>query len=294
MARSFYRDKIALITGGSRGLGLQIARGICARGGKVALLARDADELASAKTDLDHFGTEVLTIQCDLLESAQIQSAVQQALQRFGRIDILINNAGVIEIGPVEHLQLKDFDRAMRIHFWAPYVLQLLIVPQMRGIGGGRIVNISSIGGRIAVPHMASYCASKFALAGFSDAIRTELARDRIYVTTVTPGLMRTGSHVHANFKGDHAAEYRWFRWSLKIPFASISIHRAARKVLAACRRGSSNLIMPVSTYFIIAANGVFPSLTAHIMTLFNRTLPTRVSQEGNEARSGLAISAGK
>ena len=294
MARSFYRDKIALITGGSRGLGLQIARGICARGGKVALLARDADELASAKTDLDHFGTEVLTIQCDLLESAQIQSAVQQALQRFGRIDILINNAGVIEIGPVEHLQLKDFDRAMRIHFWAPYVLQLLIVPQMRGIGGGRIVNISSIGGRIAVPHMASYCASKFALAGFSDAIRTELARDRIYVTTVTPGLMRTGSHVHANFKGDHAAEYRWFRWSLKIPFASISIHRAARKVLAACRRGSSNLIMPVSTYFIIAANGVFPSVTAHIMTLFNRTLPTRVSQEGNEARSGLAISAGK
>ena len=294
MARSFYRDKVALITGGSRGLGLQIARGICARGGKVALLARDADELARAKTDLDHFGTEVLTIQCDLLESAQIQSAVQQSLQRFGKIDILINNAGVIEIGPVEHLQLKDFDRAMRIHFWAPYVLQLLIVPHMRVIGGGRIVNISSIGGRIAVPHMAAYCASKFALAGFSDAIRTELARDNIYVTTVTPGLMRTGSHVHANFKGDHAAEYRWFRWSLKIPFASISIHRAARKVLAACRRGSSNLIMPVSTYFIIAANGVFPSLTAHIMTLFNRTLPTRVSQEGNEARSGLAISAGK
>ena len=294
MARSFYQNKVALITGGSRGLGLQIARGICARGGKVALLARDADELASAKTDLDRFGTEVLTVQCDLLESAQIQSAVQQALNRFGKIDILINNAGMIEVGPLEHLQLKDFDRAMRVHFWAPYVLQLLIVPHMRAKGGGRIVNICSIGGRIAVPHMASYCASKFALAGFSDAIRAELARDKIYVTTVTPGLMRTGSHVHANFKGDHAAEYRWFRSSLKIPFASISIQRAARKVLVACRRGSPNLIMPVSTYFIIAANAVFPSLTAHIMTLFNRSLPTRVSQEGNEARSGLAIRAGK
>ena len=294
VAHSFYRDKVALITGGSRGLGLEIARGICVRGGKVAILARDADELASAKTDLDRLGTEVLTVQCDLLESAQIQSAVQQALQRFGKIDILINNAGVIEVGPLEHLQLKDFDRAMRIHFWAPYVLQLLIVPQMRAKGGGRIVNISSIGGRIAVPHMASYCASKFALAGFSDAIRAELARDKIYVTTVTPGLMRTGSDVHANFKGDHAAEYRWFRSSLKIPFASISIHRSAQKVLAACRRGSSNLIMPVSTYFIIAANAVFPSLTAYIMALFNRTLPRRVSQEGNEARSGLAIRAGK
>src|SRR5438552_2301953 len=294
MAHSFYRDKVALITGGSRGLGLQIARGICARGGKVALLARDADELASAKTDLDRFGTELLTIQCDLLESAQIQSAVQQALQRFGKIDILINNAGIIEVGPLEHLQLRDFDRAMRIHFWAPYVLQLLIVPHMRAKGGGRIVNISSIGGRIAVPHMASYCASKFALAGFSDAIRAELARDKIYVTTVTPGLMRTGSHVHANFKGDHAAEYRWFRGSLKIPFASISVERAARKILNSCGRGKRNLIMPFSAYLIIAANAVFPNLMAHMMSLFNRSLPARVSQSGNEARSGEEIVRGK
>src|SRR5438067_8347365 len=221
MARSsFFKDKVALITGGSRGLGLELARQICARGAKVALIARDAEELARAKADLDRVATDVLTTQCDLLETAQIQSAVQQTLQRFGKIDILINNAGIIEIGPIEHMQLKDFDRAMRLHFWAPFILQLLIVPQMRAKGGGRIVNISSIGGRIAVPHMASYCASKFALAGFSDAIRAELARDKVYVTTVTPGLMRTGSDVHANFKGDHAAEYRWFRSSMKIPFA--------------------------------------------------------------------------
>src|SRR5437016_11956196 len=260
MSRSFYKDKIGLITGGSRGLGLEIARQICARGGKVALLARDADELARAKSELDRFATDVLTIQCDLLESAQIQAAVQQALQHFRKIDILINNAGIIEIGPLAHLQLKDFDRAMRLHFWAPYILQLLIVPQMRAKGGGRIVNISSIGGRIAVPHMAAYSASKFALAGFSDAIRAELARDDILVTTVTPGLMRTGSHIHAKFKGDHAAEYKWFDWSRKIPFASISMDRAARKILTACRRGSPTLVMPVSAYLIIAANAVFPN----------------------------------
>src|SRR6202162_2589011 len=102
---SFFKDKIALITGGSRGLGLEIARQICARGGKVALIARNPDELARAKTDLDRFATEVLTIQCDLLETAQIQSAVQQTLQRFGRIDILINNAGIIEVGPLAHMQ---------------------------------------------------------------------------------------------------------------------------------------------------------------------------------------------
>jgi short-subunit dehydrogenase len=195
MAPFSYRDKVALITGGSRGLGLEIARQICARGAKVALVARDPAELARAKTELDRLATEVLTIQCDLLESAQIQSAVQQTLQRFGRIDILINNAGMIEVGPIEHMQLKDFERAMRLHFWAPFILYLLVVPQMRSKGGGRIVNISSVGGKIAVPHMAPYSASKFALTGFSDASRAELARDNISVTTVAPGMMRTGCH---------------------------------------------------------------------------------------------------
>lgn len=289
MPRFSYRDKIALITGGSRGLGLEIARQICAREGKVALIARDPNELGRAKTDLDHFAAEILTIQCDLLETAQIQSAVQQTLQRFGKIDILINNAGIIEIGPVEHMQLKDFDRAMRLHFWAPFIFYLLVAPQMRA-NGGRIVNISSIGGRIAVPHMATYSASKFALTGFSDAIRTELARDNILVTTVTPGLMRTGSHIHAKFKGDHSAEYKWFDWSRKIPFASISVERAARKILSACGRGKPNLVMPCSAYFIIAANALFPNLIARVMKIVNRSMPPRVSKSGDEARSGAEV----
>ena len=290
----FFNDKVALISGGSRGLGLEIARQICAHGGKVALIARDPDELATAKSGLERFATEVLTIRCDLLDSAQVQAAVQQMLQHFGKIDILINSAGIIEIGPLAHMQLKDFDRAMRLHFWAPFILQLLIVPQMRSKGGGRIVNISSIGGRIAVPHMAAYSASKFALAGFSDAMRPELARDNICVTTVTPGMMRTGSHIHATFKGDHAAEYKWFELSRKIPFASISVERAARKILNACRRGKPSLIMPCSAYFIIAANALFPNLFARVMKMFNRTLPPRVSQSGNEPRSGAQIRSGK
>ena len=290
MPRFSYRDKVALITGGSRGLGLEIARQICAKRGKVALIARDTEELGRAKTDLDRFGTEVLTIQCDLLDGAQIQSAVQQALQRFGKIDILMNNAGIIQIGPLEHMRLEDFDRAMRLHFWAPFVLQMLIVPQMRASGGGRIVNISSIGGKIAVPHMAPYSASKFALAGFSDAIRAELAKDKIFVTTVTPGMMRTGSQVHANFKGDHAAEYKWFETSSKLPLASISAERAARKILAACRRGKSALVVPWTAYLIIAANALFPNLTGSVMKIVNRCLPPRVSKSGDEARSGAEV----
>jgi short-subunit dehydrogenase len=294
MSRSFYKDRIALITGGSRGLGLEIAKQICARGGKVALFARDAKELGRAKNDLEHFGTEVLTVQCDLLEAPQIQSAVQQTLERFRKVDILINNAGIIEVGPLGHMQFKDFDRAMRLHFWAPFVLQFLIVPRMRAQGGGRIVNISSIGGRVAVPHMAPYSASKFALTGFSDAIRSDLACDNIFVTTVTPGMMRTGSHVHAMFKGDQAAEYRWFDWSRKLPFASISAERAARKIVNACARGKPVLIMPFTARWIIAASALFPNLMARMMKMFSRSLPAQVSQSGNEVRSGAEILRGK
>src|SRR5438477_5571102 len=191
------RDKVVVITGGSRGLGLVLARHVCARGGNVALIARDPEELARAKTDLASRGGKTLTIQCDLLDSGQIQSAVRQIIDRFSKIDILINNAGIIEVGPLEHMTREDFERSMAVHFWAPYALISEVIPEMRTWGGGRVVNISSIGGKIAVPHLAPYSASKFALTGFSDGIRAELARDNIYVTTVAPGMMRTGSHVN-------------------------------------------------------------------------------------------------
>jgi NAD(P)-dependent dehydrogenase (short-subunit alcohol dehydrogenase family) len=291
MPRFSYRNKVALITGGSRGLGLAIAREICARRGKVVLLARDPEELNSAKSELMKTGRcEVLTLPCDLLDSAQIQAAVEQSVRAFGKIDILINNAGIIEIGPFDHMKVEDFDQAMRVHLWAPFVLTTQIVPLMREAGGGRIVNISSIGGKIALPHMAPYSASKFALTGFSDSIRAELARDKIYVTTVTPGLMRTGSYIHAKFKGDHSAEQKAFEISFKIPFASISAERAARKIVAACRRGRPALVMPLIAYLIIAANAVFPNLTARVMRVLNAFLPSRVDQSGDEAQSGATL----
>src|SRR5206468_5445072 len=199
------RGRVVVISGGSRGLGLVLARYVCARGGgNVALIARDPEELARAKADLAPHGSVVLTIECDLLDAEQIRPAVRRIIDRFGKIDILINNAGIIEVGPLEHMTPEDFERAMQLHFWAPFELISRVVPEMRIWGGGRIVNISSIGGKVAVPHLAPYSASKFALTGFSDAIRAELARDNIHVTTVAPGMMRTGSHVNARFKGKH------------------------------------------------------------------------------------------
>lgn len=284
---SFLHGKVALITGGSRGLGLVIARQICERGGKVALLARDPNELARAKADLDPRGGEVLTIQCDLLDRAQIESAVENAIERFGGIDILINNAGIMEAGPLDHMKRQDFEKNLALHFWAPFEMITRIVPHMRRQGGGRIVNISSIGGKIAIPHMAAYTVSKFALTGFSDALRTELARDKIYVTTVAPGMMRTGSHVNAKFKGRREAEFAWFSASAGMPLISMNAERAARKILAACRRGQPSLTLTFAARGLISANALFPNLTGHAMKLVNRFLPGSTSAQGDEARAG-------
>jgi NAD(P)-dependent dehydrogenase (short-subunit alcohol dehydrogenase family) len=289
-SRYSLRDKVAVITGGSRGLGLVLARHICAQGGNLALIARDADELARAKADLAPRGGAVLTVECDLLDARQIQSAVQQIIDRFGRIDILINNAGIIEVGPLQNMTREDFERAMRLHFWAPFELIAQIVPKMRVWGGGRIVNISSIGGKVAVPHLAPYSASKFALTGFSDAIRAELALDNIHVTTVAPGMMRTGSHVNAKFKGKHDMEFAWFAASAGAPLISMNADRAARKILAACRRAQPSLTLTFAARGAILGNALFPNLTGYVMRLVNRFLPKPSGAEGNQLRGGSEV----
>jgi len=286
-ARYTLRDKVALISGGSRGLGLVLARHICNQGGKVALLARDPEELARAKADITARGGKVLTVECDLLDRDQIQAAVRKVIDHFDRIDILINNAGMIEVGPLDHMTREDYDRAMKLHFWAPYELVSQIVPEMRLWGGGRIVNISSIGGKVATPHFAPYSASKFALTGFSDAIRAELARENIQVTTVAPGLMRTGSHVNAKFKGNHHAEFAWFSASAGAPLISMDADRAARKIVAACRRGQPSLTLTFGARGAIAGNALFPNLTGYAMKIVNRFLPDVSDESGEQSRAG-------
>ena len=284
-----FAGKVCLITGGSRGLGLVLARQICAEGGRVALLARDADELRRAHDDAISYGGDVLAIPCDLLDRAQTEEALRNVVRRFGEIDVLINNAGIIEVGPLEHMKREDFERAMNLHFWAPFNLIWEVIPQMRRRGGGRIVNIASIGGKVAVPHLAPYSASKFALVGLSDSLRAELAHDGIFVTTVAPGMMRTGSHVQAKFKGKHAAEFAWFSVSNSMPFISISAERAAAQILEACRCGRPELTITMAARAAVIGNAIFPGLTGRLMSLVNRLLPAAADSSGDSIQSGAA-----
>jgi len=286
-----FAGKVVLITGGSRGLGLVLARQLCTEGARVALLARDPDELAQARHELVQRGGEVLTVSCDLLDRTQTESSVHQVVDRFGGLDVVINNAGIIEIGPLDHMHREDFERAMHLHFWAPFNLIMQAIPHFRRRGGGRIVNIASLGGKMAVPHLAPYCASKFALVGLSDALRAELARDNIHVTTVTPGMMRTGSHVSARFKGNHRAEYTWFSVSAALPFVSVQAERAAAQIIFACRRGAPSLTIPLTARLTILGNALFPNIAGNMMKLVNTVLPPPGNPDGDVSRSGSELS---
>ncbi len=282
-----FAGKVVLITGGSRGLGLVLARQVCAAGGRVVLLARDQEELQRAHDELARGGGDVSIIPCDLLDRAQSEAAVRNIIAHYGGLDVLINNAGIIEVGPLGHMTREDFERAMQLHLWAPFTLMSEAIPHLRARGGGRIVNISSIGGKIAVPHLAPYCVSKFALVGLSDSMRSELARDRIYVTTVAPGMMRSGSHVNAQFKGRHADEFAWFATANAMPGLSMKVERAAAKILDACRRGQPALTLTLAAQAGVIGNAVFPNLTARALNLTARLLPKATDSAGDQMQSG-------
>ena len=206
---------------------------------------------------------------------------------RFGRIDVLVNNAGVIQVGPLEVQTQKDFEEAMSVHYWGPFYTMKAVLPEMRERGEGRIVNIASIGGKIAVPHLAPYCASKFALAGLSSAMHMELAKDNIVVTTVYPGLMRTGSHINALFKGQNEKEYAMFSIMNALPTNSVAAERAARQIVDAARRGNSELIISFPAKFAAKLHALVPEFTTGILAFSNRFLPGE-GGIGREIATGL------
>jgi NAD(P)-dependent dehydrogenase (short-subunit alcohol dehydrogenase family) len=267
------RGRVVLITGGSRGLGLVMARELASEGALLAICARDESELARAYEDLN-WRTRTFAVPCDVTDRAQVENMVRAVEAHYGQIDVLINNAGVIEVGPMEVMTIEDYERAMKTHFWGPLYTVLAALPEMRRRGEGRIVNISSIGGKISVPHLLPYSASKFALVGLSEGLRAELAKDGIVVTTVCPGLMRTGSPLNADFKGQHRAEYAWFAISDSLPVTSIGARRAARQVIAATKRGDAEVVLTVQAKLAALFHGIFPGLTADILGQVNKLLP--------------------
>ncbi len=268
------RGKIALVTGASRGLGFAIAQELARQGCDLAICARDEEELNIAAAQLRASGRRVLPIVCDVAKQDQVNSMIERATQELGRIDVLVNNAGIISVGPIESQTVEDFREAMDVMYWGQVYPTLAVLPQMQQRRSGWIANVTSIGGKISVPHLIPYCGAKFAAVGFSEGLTAELAKDNIKVTTVVPGLMRTGSHENAFFKGDNQKEYAWFSLGATSPLTAIGARRAARSIVNAIRRGQAEIILSLPAKAAALFHGVFPGTTAHLAGLSNRYMP--------------------
>src|SRR5262245_53489047 len=281
------RGITVLITGGSRGLGFLLAREFARAGAHVAICARDEDTLTRAQDELGAQGILALAIPCDVTDRKQVETLVQAVRSRFRRIDVVVNNAGMIAVGPLEVMTLEDFEAAMRLHFWAPLYTTLAMLPELRQRGEGRIVNIASIGGKINVPHLLPYSASKFALVGLSEGLRAELAREGIQVSTICPGLMRTGSPRHALFKGRHRAEYAWFSISDSLPFTSITAEQAAAEIVDTLRGGDAYRVLSRPAQLGSLLHAILPGATIDLLGAMNRVLPRSGRAGLREAVSG-------
>lgn len=264
------QGKVVLITGGSRGLGLLLAREFARRGCRVAICSRHSDQLERAHDDLTRRGAEVWARTCDVGDPEQVRPFIADLRAQFGPVDVLVNNAGIIQVGPASCMTVEDYDRALKIIFWGSLNMILAVLPDMRTRREGRIVNITSVGGKISVPHLLPYGCAKFALVALSEGLRAELAGEGVLVTTIVPGLMRTGSHVNALFKGRREEESTWFKLSASLPLVSADAERAARIIVRAVRRGDAERIISLPANVIARWQGLFPSCTASLLSLVN------------------------
>jgi len=285
------RDKVAIVAGGSTGIGFAIATELVSRGAQVAICARHEKELRAAQKRIEEQGGTVVAATCDITNPEHVGDFVQLVRNQLGSIDIVVNCAGTIIVGPISHMQTEDFKHAMDTNFYGPLNVLLEVMPEMRRRGQGRIVNITSFGGKVPVPHMASYAASKFAIVGLSETLRTELVDDGIFVTTVCPGLVRSGSTPNALFKGQQEKEKVMFETMANMPIITVSPDKLARKIVSAMQHGDPELILPWPAKLQAKMHGLLPSLTAEFVTVLNAFMPSRSKwASGDQRRPGANI----
>ena len=291
------RGEVAVVAGASRGLGLLLARELARQGCPLVICARDPVELDRAAAQLRESGADVTAVACDVTDEATPSRLVQAALERHGRLDIVISNAGIIQVGPVQQASPEHFEAALDTMALAPARLALAALPVMRSQGHGRIVTIASVGGKLSIPHLLPYSTAKFAAVGFSEGLRAELGRGPVTVTTVVPGLMRTGSHLQARFTGQAGKEFTWFALGASLPLISMDAERAARQIIGAVRQRRAEVILTPAAQLISRIAGLAPGLTSDALHLVQRLAlpapagpPTDPAQDSGEGTPGHAL----
>ncbi len=283
-----FAGKIVVITGGSRGLGLALARAFAREGARLAICARNEEQVNAAWQELGALGAEVLPRVVDVTQAEEVTAFVREVREKWGQIDVLVNNAGIISAAPYNAAEAEDYEASLATHFWATFHTVRAVVPHMRRRGAGRIVNVASIGGVAALPGMSAYAVGKFALVGYSQALRAELTREGIYVTTVCPGLIVSGSQVNVEIKGGQA-EQLYDRFKHLNAWLGIPVEQAAWQILEAARYGQAMVIFPAWAKALAGLQGIAPGLVASSMAMANKLIPV-ATPGAFERKTGQAL----
>lgn len=273
-SRYDWRERVVLLSGASRGLGLLLARRFGRLGAHPVLVARHDAELDRAARMLAHEGIDAHTIVADVADPEQAARAVEETLARHGKIDGLVNAASIISVAPFAALSRADLEAAVDVNFWGTVHMTWSALPHLRRVPGARIVNISSIGGLIPVPHLMPYVCGKFAVTGFSLGLQTEVAKEGVRVVSVFPGLMRTGSDRHALVKGRRRKEAALFRIAASLPFVTMDAGRAADRIVRATARGERFVVVGLPAKLGRLAFALAPGFTTTLLGLVSRALP--------------------
>ncbi len=283
LGRISLEGKVALITGGSRGLGLVLARGLGLRGMRVVICARDEEELERARATLAAEGIQATALPGDVADEECMAGLVADVEENIGPIDVLVNNAGIIQVGPAETMRPDDYRRAMDVMFWGSLYTAEAVLPRMRARRRGTIVNVTSIGAAIGLPHLAPYVAAKFALRGWSEVLSAESARHGVKVVTVVPGLLRTGSFGHALVKGRRYSEASLLALAASLPLLTSSAERAGRRIVSAIEHGDRFVVIGAPARLLRVAHAFLPGAIVGGLGAVNRLLPRAGEGERDE-----------
>lgn len=249
------KDKVAIVTGASSGIGEATARSLALRGAAVVAAARNEERLRELEEEVRASGGRVMAVETDVSDRESVEGMIWHALEEFGTLDVLVNNAGLGLSGRVEELRAEDLRYVMEVNVIGPLNCIQAVMPHMQP--GGHIINVSSVVGKRAIPKVGGYCASKFALNGITDALRVEVAKREIRVTSVYPGTTSTAFRDNSRRTRDEKRGWR--------P-PGVTPDRVAEKIVRAAEKGGRDVYVRFSDRLFVAGTTLFPGLTDRVI----------------------------
>jgi hypothetical protein len=264
-----FKNKVVVITGASSGIGEAAAEKFAKKGANIVLIARRKDKLEEVEKKLSKYSVKILVQVCDVSDKEQVKQMSEKVIDIFSRIDVLVNNAGFVIYGKVEELSIEDIESQMQTNYFGTINCTKYFLPHFLKQNFGHIVNVASVGGSFGVPGIASYCATKFAMLGFSEGLHHELHRTNVGVTVVSPIMVRTSLFDHPSFKN----------FTRRATGISLSSETVANAIIKAANSPRLEIVVPSFVRIGIWFKQTFPFLINPIIgTAFRKELDKRNS----------------